>query len=52
MILLFKIFIFRSRKGANKKRSVFGVKKEVKVKMIRDYRCRGRSRHGQREGIV
>jgi hypothetical protein len=46
MILLFKIFMFRSRKGADKKGSVFGIKKEVKVEMIRDYRCRGRSHHG------
>jgi hypothetical protein len=50
MILLFEIFMFRSRKGTNKKRSIFGIKKEVEVEMIRDYRCRGRSDMGK-EGV-
>jgi hypothetical protein len=43
MILLFEIFVFRSRKGMNKKGSVFRIKKEIKVEMVRDYGCRGRS---------
>jgi hypothetical protein len=46
MILLFKIFMFRSRESVNKKRSVLGIKKEIKVEMIRDYRCGGGSQHG------
>jgi hypothetical protein len=47
MILLFKVFVFRSRESMNKKRSVFRIKKKVKVKMIRDYRCRGGSDMGK-----
>jgi hypothetical protein len=39
MILFFEVFVFRSREGVNKKRSVFGIKKDVEVEMIRDYRC-------------
>jgi hypothetical protein len=48
MILLFKIFVFRSRENVYKKRSILRVKKEVEVKMIKDYGHRERGRHGQR----
>jgi hypothetical protein len=47
MILLFEIFVFRSREAAYKKRSILRIKKEVEVEMIGDYRHRGRGRHGQ-----
>jgi hypothetical protein len=43
MILFFKVFMFRSRESMDKKRLIFGVKKEVEVEMIRDYGSRGRS---------